>query len=618
MLLSLFIAAASAITAPASADSIRSRQLGEAVITGTNHPVNQRTLPYTVSVVERKQLELTGNSQLLSAISGTIPSLFVSERSMLGFGVSNGGSGGIKIRGVGGSPTNAVLMMIDGQPQFSGVYSHPVADVYGTENVERVEVLRGPASVLYGSNAMGGVINVITRQAHHDGTQSTLSSQFGSHNTWNSAFSTTSRYGRFSSTAAVSFDRTDGTQKNFDFRQWNGYAKVGYDFSAHWKAAADVSVMNFRGNDPIYATLSNAESTDVYHQNITRGETSLAVTNHYGATTGTIRTYYSWGNHYIRDPRAFHALDDRFGILAYESFRPWKAAHATIGFDFNTYSGRIPMSGGNAVSTGAMGTLERRTITEYSPYVTLAQSFFNNVFTLNAGLRVASSDKFSTQWVPQAGFSVHATPQLTFKGSVAKGYRNPSFRELYLYRTANAELNPERMMNYELTAAYDFTPRIHAELTAYLADGSNMIQTVEMKNVNTGTFVNRGLEFSVNARVLDNLDLRGTYSHLDASKHLDAAPRTQYSLGATWLPSEKWTVSADLRGVGRLYVTDSRLDAGHFTQSYAVLNARVGFRPLRCLELFVLGDNLTDARYTILRGYEMPGITAQGGFKLTF
>ena len=70
-----------------------------------------------------------------------MPSLFISERNIFGFGVSNGGSGGIKIRGVGGSPTNSVLMMVDGQPQFAGIYSHPIADFYGTEYVERVEVL---------------------------------------------------------------------------------------------------------------------------------------------------------------------------------------------------------------------------------------------------------------------------------------------------------------------------------------------------------------------------------------------------------------------------------------------------------------------------------------------
>ena len=57
-----------------------------------------------------------------------------------------------------------MLVLIDGHPQYNGVYGHPISDSYQTLMAERVEVLRGPASVLYGSNAMGGVLNIVTRR----------------------------------------------------------------------------------------------------------------------------------------------------------------------------------------------------------------------------------------------------------------------------------------------------------------------------------------------------------------------------------------------------------------------------------------------------------------------
>jgi len=123
------------------------RVLEEVVVTGTNSGVQQRLLPYTVSVIDNRRLEASGQTQVLSAISGMVPSLFVSQRSIFGFGVSNGGSGHIKLRGVGGDRASAVLMMVDGQPQFAGIYSHHIADFYDKEYVERVEVLRGPGSV---------------------------------------------------------------------------------------------------------------------------------------------------------------------------------------------------------------------------------------------------------------------------------------------------------------------------------------------------------------------------------------------------------------------------------------------------------------------------------------
>lgn len=158
--------------------------LDEVVVTGTNRSVGAKLLPYTVSVVGPDRLESTGQTQVLTAISGMVPSLFVSQRSIFGFGVSNNGAGHIKLRGVGGDRASGVLMMVDGQPQYAGIYSHHIADFYGKEQVDHVEVLRGPGSVLYGSNAMAGAINVITRKPSRDGVHTTLSSQYGSYNTW--------------------------------------------------------------------------------------------------------------------------------------------------------------------------------------------------------------------------------------------------------------------------------------------------------------------------------------------------------------------------------------------------------------------------------------------------
>ncbi|MDE5624790.1 MAG: TonB-dependent receptor plug domain-containing protein, partial [Muribaculaceae bacterium] len=389
--------------------------------------------PYTVSVVGRERLESTGQTQVLSAISGMVPSLFVSQRSIFGFGVSGNGAGHIKLRGVGGDRASAVLMMVDGQPQYAGIYSHHIADFYGKEQVDHVEVLRGPGSVLYGSNAMAGAINVITRKPSRDGVHTTLTSQYGSYNTWLSSLTNTTRLGRFSSLVSLSYNRTDGTVDNFDFRQAEGYAKVSYDFSNHWKATADYTLMNFNGNDPIYPKLSDPSSTDIYSQDITRGEASVTVANRYGSTFGSARAYYSYGNHFVDDPRHFHSLDNRFGVIVYQNFHPWGGASATVGFDYDSYSGEIPTSGGRDHTEGSMSTISRKTVVEYSPYLTLSQSLLGDMLNLNGGLRMANSDMFDTQWVPQFGFSVNPGLGFNIKGNVAIGYRNPSFRELYLY-----------------------------------------------------------------------------------------------------------------------------------------------------------------------------------------
>lgn len=616
------------------ADTTQVHGISEVVVTGSNQATSRNLLPYTVSVVNSRQLEASGKTQLLSALSGEVPSLFVSQRNIFGFGVSNGGSGGIKIRGVGGSPTNAILMMVDGQPQFAGLYSHPVADFYETEYVDHVEVMRGPGSVLYGSNAMGGVINVITKRAQQDGVHTTLTSQYGSYSTWQNSLTNMVRKGKFSSMVSLGYDRTDGLQDNFDFKQSSLYAKVGYDFTPHWTLAADYSLMNFIGNDPIYARLRNAESTDIYHQNITRGEASLTLTNQYGGspsvggnTNGAVRVYYSYGNHFIDDPNHFHSLDDRFGILAYQNFQPWKMATATLGFDFNTYTGKIPMSGGHAYGDGSrpaqMQTIDRKSITEYSPYITLQQALIDGVLTLNGGLRMANSDKFGTHWLPQVGFAVRPGEGWNIKASLAKGYRNPSFRELYLYAVANPDLDPESMMNYELTIAKHFSRYFSIDVTGYFSEGSNMIQTASVAtpeggstslNMNTGSFRNKGIEVSAQSHPIDALSLRASYSYMHTSlDNLTAAPKNQYFLGIGWQALRQLTVDAELRGVGGLYVADA---VEH--QNYALLGLRLTYKPCKFLDVFAHLDNITDAKYMINNGYEMPGFTVMGGAKLRF
>lgn len=588
--------------------------LNEVVVTGTNQGIARNLLPYAVSVIGEERLESTGSTQVLSAISGMVPSLFVSERGIFGFGVSNGGSGHIKMRGVGGDRASAVLMMVDGQPQFAGIYSHHIADFYDKEYVERVEVLRGPGSVLYGSNAMAGTINVITKNAPKQGVSTTVSSQYGSYNTWLSSATNTMRFGKFSSLTSISYNRTDGNVDNFDFRQADGFVKIGYDFSAKWKASADYTLMQFKGNDPIYPTLSNPESTDIYRQNVIRGEASVSVTDNYGFISGAIRAYYSYGNHFIDDPRHFHSKDDRLGVIVYQNFKPWKGASATIGFDFDSYSGEIPVSGGNNHTEGSMSTISRKTIVEYSPYVMLSQSLAKDILNLNAGLRVANSDKFKTQAIPQVGFAVNPGRGFNIKGNLAMGYRNPSFRELYLYRMANPHLQPEKMMNYELSAGKYFSRYFSADITMYYSKGTDMIQVVDQKNVNTGSFINKGVEVSAKSNPIDNLWLYASYSYLRTTlDNLTGAPKNQYYIGAQLSLWDKLNIAVDLKGVGGLYVaTDVR------NQNYALLNLKLTYNICRHLDIFSRLENITNAQYTINRGYEMPGFTAMGGFKVFF
>src|SRR5690554_6761015 len=131
-------------------DTIR---LDEVIVTGTMPKVNLRNLPMSVSVISEREIEERSEPSLLPLLTEEVPGLFITRRGVMGYGVANGAAGGMSIRGIGGAPTAGILVLIDGHPQYMGLMGHPLADSYQSVMTERVEVVRGPASVLYGSRS---------------------------------------------------------------------------------------------------------------------------------------------------------------------------------------------------------------------------------------------------------------------------------------------------------------------------------------------------------------------------------------------------------------------------------------------------------------------------------
>lgn len=263
-----------------------SLSLQEVVVTGTRNATDVRHLPMTVTVIGRETLTEQHQPSVLPTVMQQVPGLFVTSRSMMGYGVSTGAAGGINLRGITGG-AGQLLVLIDGHPQYNGVYGHPISDSFQTLMADRVEVLRGPASVLYGSNAMGGVLNIVTRSIREDGVKSSVNLGAGSYGTVQAEASNQVRSGKFSSTVSAQYGRTDNHRPRMGFEQYGGYLKLGYDITEHWNAYADADITHFNSSYP------GAVSSPMYgaDQWITRGVVSAAVENHYNRTSGALSVY---------------------------------------------------------------------------------------------------------------------------------------------------------------------------------------------------------------------------------------------------------------------------------------------------------------------------------------
>lgn len=600
-------------------------QIDEVVVTGACQETDVRHLSQTVSVVGRAQIEHSLQPSLLPVLTEQVPGLFVTSRGVMGYGVSNGAAGSISLRGLSGG-TARLMVLIDGHPQYAGIFGHPIADAYQSFLAERVEVLRGPASVLYGSNAMGGVINIVTRKMQEDGVNTHLHAGCGSYNTLETELTNRVRKGRFSSVVSGSYNRTNGHRADMGFEQYGGYAKLGYEMTDHWNVRGDVNVTHFNASypGPVSAPLFDGD------QRITRGMTSLALENRYEKTSGGLSFFYNWGDHWINNgytPSAgespqearFNSHDYMTGISLYQSTQFFPGNRITLGFDWFRYGGRAWNEYVSGEKIGTTSDLVDKEEDELAGYIDLRQDFCSWL-TFNAGLRVDHHSRVGTEWVPQAGLAFHLPQAMELKASVSKGFRYPILREMYMFPPQNPNLQPESMWNYELA----FSQRLiegwlYYGVNLFYINAKNLIQTLPnphgsgMLNQNTGKIENTGVELQAAYRINRAWSVDGNYSYLHMAHPVIAAPEHKLYAGANFSQG-RWNVSTGLQYIAGLYnQTDPAV-----TEDFVLWNVRASFRATRWLDIWARGENLLAQRYEINAGYPMPRATVMAGVNFNF
>lgn len=592
--------------------------LDNVVVTGTRNVTDIRHLPMTISVVNRDKLTENQRVNVLPTLSEQVPGLFVTARSMMGYAVSDGAAGGISLRGLG-SGAGRMMVLIDGHPQYQGIFGHSISDSYQTMMADRVEVLRGPASMLYGSNAMGGVVNIVTRSMREDGVKTDINLGAGSYGTFQGEFTNRIRSGKFYSVVAGQYGRSDNNRPSMGFEQYGGYAKLGYDFSPHWTAYADVNVTHFNSSYPgsTYEPLLGAR------QWITRGVASAVVENHYGRTSGAVSVYHNFGRHKINDGYApgeqpqenyFRSNDALTGFSIYQSATFFTGNRITVGLDYQHIYGK---AWNWVIATGEdLDPIGHHHENEIAGYVDFRQDLFRWL-TVDAGVRVDHHSQTGTEWVPQGGLVFRMVKDGELKAMVSKGFRNPTIREMYLWRPANADLRPERMMNYELSwkqrlcgGAFSYG------INLFYINGDNIIQTAMVDNrpmnVNTGAIENSGIEAEFAWKANKYLSLNGNYSFLHMHNKVLAAPEHKAYLGADYRRG-RWMLAGGLQYIDGLY---TQVDPTEIQENFLLLNVTAAYKALPWLNIWAKGENLLAQKYEVNYGYPMPKATFMGGVNI--
>lgn len=603
----------------------RSYAINEVVVTGTRSETDVRHLPMTVSVVGRPQLEASQQTSVLPVLNSQVPGFFSTSRGVMGYGVATGASGQMSLRGIGGPaqaglPTTGLLVLIDGHPQYMGLMGHPIADAYQTMMAERVEVLRGPASVLYGSNAMGGVINIVTRKMQEDGIRTNINIGAGSYGSIQTEATNRIRKGRFSSTVTASYNRTDGHRADMAFEQYGGYAKLGYDFTDNWKVWGDVNVTRFNATN-LGSVMKPYIDND---QRITRGMTSFALENYYEKTSGALSFFYNWGDHWINDgyqpggeplQYRFNSNDQMLGVSWYQSVQLFQGNRLTVGADYFHFGGEA----WNQFFDGHRETSANKSLNEVAGYVDFRQDIAAWL-TLDAGARVDYHSQTGTEFIPQVGLAFHLPENAEIKAMASKGFRNPTIREMYMFPPQNPDLKPEKLWNYELSFSQRLMDnRLSYGLNVFYINGENLIIRLPnpngsgMLNQNSGEIENWGAEANVGYQFNPVWSVMANYSWLHMENPVLASPEHKLYGGVNFRKG-RWSASTGIQYVKGLY-TD--LDAAT-KENFVLWDMQGSFKATNYLSFYVRGENLLAQRYEINAGYPMPKATFMGGVNINF
>ena len=635
IVLSIMLITSATVFAAEPLDSVQ--HIDEVIITGTRNETSARYIPMTVTTVDREVLTNKFSQNILPTLNEQVPNLLVTSRGMMGYGVSTGAAGGMMLRGLS-SADGRLMVLIDGHPQYNGIYSHSIADSYQTMMAERVEILRGPASLLYGSNAMGGVINIITRKPQYDTMRKTWTTTninvgAGSYGTIQTEASNQFHSGKFSSTAAVQYSRSDNHRENMGFEQYGGFAKLGYDISKQWNLYADVDITHFNSSYPGTVSSPMLEAD----QWITRGAAAFGVENHYDKTNGRISVYDNWGAHKINDgykavggtPQTdfFRSCDALMGVSWFQSTQFFTGNRLTVGIDYQHIYGRAWYENRE---TGETVTTSRRLMqsththeNEIAGYVDIRQDIASFI-TIDAGLRYDHHSTAGGEWIPQGGFVIRPISNGEIRAMVSKGFRNPSTREMYLYGTANHDsLHAESMVNYEISWKHHVLDgALTYGVNLFYIDGKNIIQTVSftdangthMSNVNTGKFKNKGAEIEASWKMNEHWSINTNHSYLHMDNPLVSAPTYKGYLGAS-MRYGKWYANAGLMHVNGLYTA---VGENEIKETFTILNALVKYQFHQTVGMWIKGDNLLAQRYEYIAGYPMPKATFMAGVNISF
>ena len=593
------------------------RTLDPVVVTPTKTDTPQERLGAAVTVLTDEEIQARNFATIEDALRH-VPGVDVQRSGGLGKTVA------LRIRGAG---TQQVQVMIDGLRVKSPTLGQPELTDISLDAIDRIEIVRGPQSTLHGADAIGGVVNIITKKGQGP-PSGAVRLEGGSFETYREQATLSGSWKRFSYMVSGSHYDTRGYLKNDDATQSAFAGRFDYDFpwrgsltltGRYSKTLTDLPVFS---TNPTVFDPNGQQQSETWLYNLTYAQ---KITDWWDTRV----RYGQWLNNngfQNPDPPGGFTIVSQINTRRQEAewvntfqLGPWDTL--TVGWEHRHEYGKN------------RGTF-RENISVMSAFAQNELRLFDRVI-LGGGVRYEDNDTFGSALTGRASIAVLIRETGTkLRAAWGEGFRAPTINDLFFPGFGNPDLQPERSESWE--AGVDqrlWDNRIRFGITYFHNDFTQLIEFVPQPGFiflpqNVGRATTEGVELYSELVPVDWLSIYANYTFTDSEdaatrKPLRRVPRHRWATGAgvTW---DRLSVFADAYLVTRQFETAFAATGKNFNDGYFRIDLGGSYKIwgrawlMERIDLIARFNNITDERYEEVQGFPAPPFHALVGVRIAF
>ena len=623
-------------------------RLNDVVVTATKTPTHKFEIANSISVIDWRQIENSNAENVLDLLKNEVGLTYTRQGG-------NGTLSNINIRGANNSYT---LVLVDGVEMNlvndpGGVYDFSALPI---DNIDRIEILRGPQSTLYGSDAMAGVVNIITKKGSGS-PKFNLFTEGGSYQTYkaliglNGAIQNLNYSLTLSRTGSEGFSvatEDSGNVEKDGYTFNNISALIGYNISENAeinfhtrfvKSDSDNDRFGGRyGDDPTYVTNQEEISSrvegkikllkDAWDLKIGLSFIRNVRNNSFDTSTASINypVYYN-------DYSDAHYDGRKYKLDWQNDFQIGKLNVLTAGFDYEIDKSSSEYYAYNYSAKPFAPEIESvlpiKEATTYGVYIQ-DQLKLENTFFISAGFRSDHHNKFGSQLTYRIAPAIMIWETNTkIKASIGTGFKAPSLFYLYDPAYGNEKLKPEQSFGWDFgIEQFLFPSNTSVGATFFYNNFNEMFgfDFITFKTININKAVTKGLELSASTEFTDWLNIKLNYTLTEAkdlspnssnfNTNLLRRPKHKIGMTANFTFNEKANLNTEL-----IWLTNrDDIDFSTFQRielmGYVLLNAAAHYDVFNFLRLNLRVENILDTDYQEVYGYGTAGLSVYGGIRL--